>query len=73
MAPTGTRPLMISMREMEALGLKTGKGLRDTVTHKVFQKAEILGEIAHLGFLCPFHPVQEELKVLVLACCWAEY
>nr|CCA22350.1 conserved hypothetical protein [Albugo laibachii Nc14] len=62
--PTGTRPLMISMREMEALGLKTGKGLRDTVTHKVLEKEVILSEIAHVGFLCPFYPIRDELKKL---------
>lgn len=63
-APEGTRPLMISMREMDTLGLKTGSGLRETVPYKVFSKAEILTQISQIGFMCPFHEFRNEIAKL---------
>ncbi|KAG7398630.1 WD repeat-containing protein 63 [Phytophthora boehmeriae] len=60
-APEGTRPMMISMREMETLGLKTGSGLRETVEYKVFTRAEVLDQIAQVGFMCPFHEFRAEI------------
>lgn len=61
--PEGTRPMMISMREMETLGLKTGSGLRETVEYKVFQKQWILEQIQQLGFMCPFHEFRADINV----------
>ena len=66
--PEGTRPMMISMREMESLALKTGSGLRETVEYKVFNKAEIMEQITQMGFMCPFHEFRVELAVSVCAC-----
>jgi hypothetical protein len=60
-APEGTRPMMISMREMETLGLKTGSGLRETVAFKVFTRQEVLDQIAQVGFMCPFHEFRAEI------------
>ncbi|ETK81029.1 hypothetical protein L915_13419 [Phytophthora nicotianae] len=60
-APEGTRPMMISMREMETLGLKTGSGLRETVEFKVFTRQEVLDQIAQVGFMCPFHEFRAEI------------
>ncbi|RLN02703.1 hypothetical protein BBJ28_00011642 [Nothophytophthora sp. Chile5] len=60
-APEGTRPLLISMREMETLALKTGSGLRETVEFKVFTRAEVLAQIAQVGFMCPFHEFRAEI------------
>jgi hypothetical protein len=62
-APEGTRPMMISMREMETYALKTGTGLRETVAFKVFAKHEILEQIAQIGFMCPFHEFRADLAV----------
>ncbi|CAK4624064.1 hypothetical protein LEN26_006346 [Aphanomyces euteiches] len=62
--PPGTRPLMISMREMDTLGLKTGPGLKDTIDYKVFDKQTILDEIAKIGFMCPFHEHRAEIAKL---------
>lgn len=59
--PDGTRPMMISMREMETLGLKTGSGLRETVAYKLFDKAEILEQVAQVGFMSPFHEFRIDL------------
>lgn len=42
--PEGCQPMMISMKNMDAYGLKTGSGLKDTVKFKWFDKAWILGE-----------------------------
>ncbi|KAE9004249.1 hypothetical protein PF010_g13480 [Phytophthora fragariae] len=61
-APEGTRPMMISMREMETLGLKTGSGLRETVEFKVFTRQEVLDQIAQVGFMCPFHEFRAEIS-----------
>ncbi|GMF43161.1 unnamed protein product [Phytophthora fragariaefolia] len=60
-APEGTRPMMISMREMETLGLKTGSGLRETVEFKVFTRQQVLDQIAQVGFMCPFHEFRAEI------------
>ncbi|GMF24948.1 unnamed protein product [Phytophthora lilii] len=60
-APEGTRPMMISMREMETLGLKTGSGLRETVEFKVFTRQEVLDQIAQVGFMCPFHEFRADI------------
>ncbi|KAG3017635.1 hypothetical protein JG687_00005411 [Phytophthora cactorum] len=60
-APEGTRPMMISMREMETLELKTGSGLRETVEFKVFTRKEVLDQIAQVGFMCPFHEFRAEI------------
>lgn len=62
-APDGTRPMMISMREMDTLGLKTGSGLRETVEFKLFSKGEILDQINQMGFMCPFHEFRSEIQV----------
>jgi hypothetical protein len=62
-SPDGTKPMMISMREMEILGLKTGSGLRETVPFKVFDKATIMEQITQMGFMCPFHEYRNELSV----------
>lgn len=61
--PEGTRAMMISMREMDAMGLKTGSGLRETVESKTFSKAEILEQIAQVGFMCPFHEFRADIAV----------
>ncbi|KAG1712314.1 hypothetical protein DVH05_000061 [Phytophthora capsici] len=53
--------MMISMREMETLGLKTGSGLRETVEFKVFTRQEVLDQIAQVGFMCPFHEFRAEI------------
>ncbi|TMW59468.1 hypothetical protein Poli38472_004537 [Pythium oligandrum] len=63
-APEGTRPMMISMREMESLGLKTGSGIRETVEYKVFAKSTILEQIAQIGFMCPFHEFRNDIAKL---------
>ncbi|CEG49011.1 Cytoplasmic dynein intermediate chain [Plasmopara halstedii] len=60
--PEGTRPLMISMREMETLGLKTGSGLRDTVEYRIFSRQNVLNEIAQVGFMSPFHTFRTEIR-----------
>ncbi|KAJ8548486.1 hypothetical protein ON010_g11187 [Phytophthora cinnamomi] len=53
--------MMISMREMETLGLKTGSGLRETVEFKVFTRQEVLDQIAQVGFMCPFHEFRADI------------
>lgn len=63
-APEGTRPMMISMREMETLGLKTGSGLRETVPYKLLDKAAVLEQVAQVGFMSPFHEFRAELAKL---------
>ncbi|OQS00410.1 hypothetical protein ACHHYP_03618 [Achlya hypogyna] len=63
----GTKPLMISMREMDTLGLKTGPGLKDTVDYKLFDKQKILDEIQQVGFMCPFHEHRAEIAKLECA------
>lgn len=60
-APEGTCPLLISMREMETLGLKTGSGLRETVDFKVLSRAEVVKQIAQMGFMSPFHARRNEI------------
>ncbi|KAG7384859.1 WD repeat-containing protein 63 [Phytophthora pseudosyringae] len=60
-APEGTRPMLISMREMETLGLKTGSGLRETVEFKVLTRQEVLDQIAQVGFMSPFHEFRAEI------------
>ncbi|KAJ0409513.1 hypothetical protein ATCC90586_009053 [Pythium insidiosum] len=62
--PDGTRPMMISMREMETLGLKTGSGIRETVEFKVFSKATVLEQVAQLGFMSPFHEFRGDIAKL---------
>ncbi|KAF0692683.1 Aste57867_16254 [Aphanomyces stellatus] len=62
--PPGTKPLMISMREMDTLGLKTGPGLKETIDFKVFDRQTILDEIAKVGFMCPFHEHRAEVAKL---------
>jgi len=59
--PPGTKPLMISMREMDTLGLKIGPGLRETVEYRIFDKQHILDEIQQVGFMCPFHEHRAEI------------
>jgi hypothetical protein len=63
-APEGTRPMMISMREMETLGLKTGSGLRETVPYKLLDKTAVLEQVAQVGFMSPFHEFRAELAKL---------
>lgn len=63
-APDGTRPMMISMREMETLGLKTGSGLRETVPYKLLDKTTVLEQVAQVGFMSPFHEFRAELAKL---------
>ncbi|RHY01402.1 hypothetical protein DYB36_002923 [Aphanomyces astaci] len=62
--PPGTKPLMVSMREMDTLGLKTGPGLKETIDFKVFDRQTILDEIAKVGFMCPFHEHRAEVAKL---------
>ncbi|TYZ65638.1 hypothetical protein PybrP1_000589 [[Pythium] brassicae (nom. inval.)] len=62
--PDGTRAMMISMREMDAMGLKTGSGLRETVASRTFSKAQVLQEIAQVGFMCPFHEYRADIAKL---------
>ncbi|DAZ96598.1 TPA: hypothetical protein N0F65_000164, partial [Lagenidium giganteum] len=59
--PEGTRPMMISMREMETLGLKTGSGVRETVEYKIFNKTQIIEQINQIGFMCPFHEFRSDI------------
>lgn len=66
--PEGTRAMMISMREMDAMGLKTGSGLRETVASKAFSKAAILEQIAQVGFMCPFHEFRADIAVCSPSC-----
>lgn len=61
--PEGTRALRISMREMDSLGLKTGKSMRDTVPYKTFDRAELVAQIKHLGVLSPFYGLRDEISV----------
>ncbi|KDO32433.1 hypothetical protein SPRG_02909 [Saprolegnia parasitica CBS 223.65] len=63
----GTKPLMISMREMDTLGLKTGPGLKDTIDFKLFEKQAVLDEIAQVGFMCPFHAIRADIAKLECA------
>ncbi|RHY32300.1 hypothetical protein DYB32_002680 [Aphanomyces invadans] len=55
---------MVSMREMDTLGLKTGPGLKDTIDFKEFDRQTILDEIAKVGFMCPFHEHRAEIAKL---------
>ena len=40
--PPGRRPLQINNKQMEKYELKLGPGRKDTVTHKLFTKVEML-------------------------------
>ena len=42
--PEGCQPMMISMKNMDDYGLKTGDALKDTVKFKWFDKEWILGK-----------------------------
>lgn len=64
--PEGTRAMMISMREMDTMGLKTGSGLRETVPSRTFSKAQVLQEIAQVGFMCPFHEFRADIAVRIV-------
>lgn len=71
--PPGIVPMLITMKPMEAMGLKTGPGLKDTVMWKTFNTEEVKAEIVAKGFYSPFHGVRAELDVRrrsrrVLAC-----
>lgn len=65
--PPGIVPLMITMKPMEAMGLKTGPGLKDTVAFKTFNTEEVKAEIIAKGFYSAFHPVRAEIDV---RSCW---
>jgi len=61
--PPGVVPMMITMKPMEAMGLKTGEDIKDTVPWKTFSTEEVKAEIAAKGFYCPFHPMREAIAV----------
>ena len=51
--PPGRRPLQINNKQMDKYELKTGPGRKDTVTHKLFVKTEMLCVAANAP---PFRP-----------------
>ena len=61
--PAGMEPMMMSMKMMDAYGVKTGPGLKDTVPFKIFEKDFVMKEIVDLGFYSAFHPVRAQLQV----------
>ena len=60
--PAGVVPFFCSDSHADKLGMKTGKGIVDLVDMKSFDKELYLKEIADLGFMCPFEPVEKQLK-----------
>lgn len=56
---------MISMKNMEKMELKTGPGLRDTISHKLFKKEDVIEEIFKLGFYSEFHGFKQDIEVSI--------
>ena len=67
-APPGTKPMMISMKNMEKYGLKTGSSLTDVLLFKMFNKTEVEEEIAKIGFYSDFHGFRTEIAVRAVLC-----
>lgn len=59
--PAGVSAMMISIKNMEKYELKTGDGLKDTVSYKWFKKEEVLEEIQNVGFYSDFNDFKSEI------------
>ena len=72
-APEGTKPMMISGKNMEKYELKTGGGLKDVVAFKEFDKEWVLAEIQEIGFYSEFFNFKEDVvnfpgdKIMIVA------
>jgi hypothetical protein len=60
--PEGVMAFFLSDSHAQKLGMKTGAGIVDLVPMATFNKDMYLKEIAELGFMCPFEPVEKQLK-----------
>ena len=60
--PDGVMAFFLSDSHAQKLGMKTGVGIVDLVPMATFNKDVYLKEIAELGFMCPFEPVEKQLK-----------
>jgi len=58
--------MMISNKNMEKYGLKTGPGLKDVLPYKEFNTEEIRDEILKIGFYSDFFNFKDELKLYPL-------
>lgn len=61
--PEGCMPIMISMREMETLELKTGPSLKETILYKSLKTDVVLQDIQTVGFMNPFFAFRKEITV----------
>jgi len=60
--PDGVMPFFLSDSHAQKLNMKTGVGIVDLVPMASFNKELYLKEISDLGFMCPFEPVEKQLK-----------
>ena len=62
--PPGIRPVNMNNKQMspEQYNLKTGPGRKDTVSHKLFDKAEMLAEIIKLGFYSAWNDLRRDIE-----------
>jgi hypothetical protein len=59
--PPGCKPLAINNKQMEKYEMKTGTGRKDTLTHKVFIKDEMLDEVAKIGFYSAWNDIKADI------------
>jgi len=59
--PEGVFPFDMSNTQAEKNGLKTGPGMNDLVSLKLFSRAQVMAEILQMGFMSAFHPCEEKL------------
>jgi hypothetical protein len=59
--PAGVRALAINNKQMESYGLKTGPGRKDTLLTKLFNKEEMLAEVAKLGFYSAWNDIKADV------------
>jgi len=71
--PAGVKPMMISMANMEKYEVKTGSGVKETVSFKWFNREQVMEEIQNIGFYSDFNDFKKELtafseeQVLIIA------
>ena len=61
-APEGCKPMMIGMKNMLKYELKTGEGVDDVVSMKVFNTEETKDEIIRLGFYSDFNDFKKDIE-----------
>ena len=66
-APEGTLPFLLTMKQMDKLGLKTGARLSDVVPYAWIPMQQIQEDLSFAGSLSPWAPVQKELQVRAAA------